>query len=65
VLVLDVAANPEGRRVALLGQGFMPAQDFHVLSPGGDDAPWFPLDGDTVATPFWKPFPWSSLRRFP
>lgn len=65
VLVLDVAANPEGRRVALLGQGFMPAQDFHVLSPGGDDAPWFPLDGDTVATPFWKPFPWTSLRRFP
>ena len=65
VVVLDVAANPEGRRVALLGQGFMPAQDFHVLSPGGDDAPWFPLDGDAVTTPFWKPFPWSSLRRFP
>lgn len=65
VVVLDVAANPEGRRVALLGQGFMPAQDFHVLSPGGDDAPWFALDGDAVTTPFWKPFPWSSLRRFP
>nr|WP_246357691.1 DUF4846 domain-containing protein [Pyxidicoccus fallax] len=67
VMVLDVAANAEGRRVALLGQGFMPAQDFHVLSPGGgeDTAPWFPLEGDAVATPFWKPFPWSSLRRFP
>ncbi len=65
VLVLDVAADGKGRRVALLGQGFMPAQDFHVLSPGGDDAPWFPLDGDAVKTPFWKPFPWSSLRRFP
>jgi hypothetical protein len=65
VLVLDVATNAEGRRVALLGQGFMPAQDFHVLSPGGAEAPWFPLEGDAVATPFWKPFPWSSLRRFP
>ncbi|WP_370644238.1 DUF4846 domain-containing protein [Myxococcus sp. RHSTA-1-4] len=65
VLVLDVAANAEGRRVVLLGQGFMPAQDFHVLSPGGDSAPWFPLEGEAVATPFWKPFPWSSLRRFP
>ncbi len=65
VLVLDVAAAGDGRRVALLGQGFMPAQDFHVLSPGGDDAPWFELSGDTVATPFWRPFPWSSLRRFP
>ena len=58
-------ANAEGHRVALVGQGFMPAQDFHVLSPGGAEAPWFPLEGDAVATPFWKPFPWSSLRRFP
>lgn len=65
VLVLDVAANAEGRRVALLGQGFMPAQDFHVLAPRGGEGAWFPLDGDTVETPFWKPFPWSSLRRFP
>ena len=63
VLVLDVARNVEGKRVALLGQGFIPAQDFHVLSPGGE-GPWFPLDGDTVATPFWKPFAWSSLRRW-
>ncbi|MFP2904328.1 DUF4846 domain-containing protein [Pyxidicoccus sp. 3LFB2] len=65
VLVLDVAVDKKGRRVALLGQGFMPAQDFHVLSAGGDDAPWFALEGDAVTTPFWKPFPWSSLRRFP
>jgi hypothetical protein len=63
VLVLDVARNAEGRRVALLGQGFTPAQDFHVLAPG-KDGPWFSLEGDVVATPFWKPFPWSSLRRF-
>lgn len=64
VLVLDVARDARGRRVALLGQGFIPAQDFHVLSPGGDLAPWFSLDGDTVATPFWKPFPWTALRRW-
>lgn len=63
VLVLDVARNAEGRQVALLGQGFIPAQDFQVLSPGRG-GPWFPLDGETVATPFWKPFPWSALRRF-
>ena len=62
VLVLDVARNEKGERVALLGQGFIPAQDFHVLSPG-EDGPWFSLDGGEVATPFWKPFPWSSLRR--
>jgi hypothetical protein len=62
VLVLDVARNEKGERVALLGQGFIPAQDFHVLSPG-EDGPWFSLDGEEVATPFWKPFPWASLRR--
>lgn len=62
VLVLDVARNAEGERVALIGQGFTPAQDFHVLSPGRS-GPWFSLQADTVDTPFWKPFPWSSLRR--
>ncbi|WP_157774723.1 DUF4846 domain-containing protein [Melittangium boletus] len=51
IQVLDVARDAGGRRVALLGQGYIPAQDFHVLSPGGDTAPWFSLDGDTVDTP--------------
>lgn len=64
VLVLDVARDKTGRAVALLGQGFMPAQSFQVLAaaPG---QPWFALDGSEVATPFWAPFPWSSLRRLP
>jgi hypothetical protein len=62
VLVLDMAVNPAGERVALLGQGFIPAQDFQVLSPG-QDGPWFSLEADAVATPFWKPFPWAALRR--
>ncbi|MCP3103986.1 DUF4846 domain-containing protein [Myxococcus sp. K15C18031901] len=65
VLVLDVATDTAGARVALLGQGFMPAQDFQVLASGAGSSPWFPLDADVVTTPFWKPFPWSSLRRFP
>lgn len=65
VLVLDVAANAAGKKVALLGQGFMPAQDFHVLAAEGETGVWFPLEeGEDVVTPFWKPFPWSSLRRF-
>jgi hypothetical protein len=62
ILILDVAEAPDGRRVALLGQGFMPAQDFHVLRAGA--SAWFSLDGEDVDTPFWPaPFPWSSLRR--
>jgi hypothetical protein len=61
VLILDVAVDDAGHRRALIGQGFMPAQDFHVLATAGD--PWFSLDDDAVATPFWTPFPWSALRR--
>jgi uncharacterized protein DUF4846 len=68
VLILDIAVAGDGRRAALIGQGYMPAQDFHVVADGGDGgggggSAWISLDGDAVATPFWKPFPWSSLRR--
>ncbi|MCU0659155.1 MAG: DUF4846 domain-containing protein [Polyangiaceae bacterium] len=64
VLVLDLARAPDGRRVVLLGQGFMPAQSFHILRDS-EGSPWFairPADG-SINTPFWQPFPWSSLRR--
>jgi hypothetical protein len=63
VLILDVAEGKDGRRAALLGQGYMPAQDFHVLR-GPDGSTWFSLDGDVVATPFWKPFSWRNARRW-
>ena len=64
VLVLDVVDDASGHKLALLGQGFMPAQDFHVLSQR--TGPWFSLDVDAVDTPFWPaPFPWSALRRLP
>lgn len=75
VLVLDLASASDGRRVVLLGQGFMPAQSFQVLHPGkqdpdstpgnvGDSA-WFHVDEAGLATPFWPRFPWTALRRFP
>lgn len=64
VLVLDVATQGD-ERVALLGQSFMPAQNAQVLRPS-DGGPWFRLDPTKdVDTPFWKPFPWGSLRRLP
>jgi hypothetical protein len=62
VIVLDLAQSSDGRRYALLGQGFMPAQNLHVLRSAEGDA-WFSLDASEVRTPFWRPFPWSSLRR--
>ena len=68
VLLLDVATNPDGRRVALIGQGFMPAQEFHVVrSSSALDGVWFLLprgeDGQ-VATPSWRPFGGGELWRF-
>ncbi len=70
VVVLDVAEDSDGRRVALLGQGFMPAQELHVLKGSGDrvlDGVWFLLpDGShkQLKTPSWKAFDASDLRRF-
>jgi hypothetical protein len=65
VLVLDMARAPDGRRVVLLGQSYMPAQSYHVLRPAPGEV-WFAVDpsSEGIQTPFWPdPFPWSSLRR--
>ena len=72
VMILDVAANAAGERVALIGQGFMPAQEFHVVRSGADaaiDGVWFrlPAPGDpeaTIDTPSWRPFRRAEARRF-
>lgn len=58
VLVLDMAVNPRtGRKIFLLGQSFMPAQDFHVLKNPGDAelSPWYDLAfGPVLDTPEWR-----------
>lgn len=60
VLVLDVAWSRE-KIWALVGQGFMPAMDFHLCP--GPDAGWFHVHGDYLET---SPLavPWSGHRRF-
>lgn len=64
ILILDLAEDAQGKRVALLGQGYMPAQDFQVLNAPGSSGPWFSFEVDEVDTPFWPaPFPWSSVHR--
>lgn len=66
VVVLDVAKDEAGRFALLLGQSYMPAQSVQVLRPEAT-SPWFvvaPTD-ETVTTPFWRPFPITSLRRLP
>lgn len=65
VVILDLARNADGKLRALIGQGFMPAQDLHVLR-AADGSPWFALDPQAagVTTPLWRPFGWKDLRRF-
>lgn len=68
VLVLDVARDARGRRYVLLGQSYMPAQDFHVLA-NPDDAklsPWYRADTleSGLQTPEWGPFYSKDLKRF-
>jgi len=65
VLVLDLAESADGQLYALLGQSYMPAQNVHVLKPPGGGTWWTLELGEPVATPFWRPFPWESLRRLP
>jgi hypothetical protein len=59
VMILDIARHPDGRRVALLGQGFLPAREFSVIKnthPRVLDGVWFLLPdagGETLAAPPW------------
>ena len=69
VVLLDVAESGDGRRVALIGQGYMPAEELHVLGAGAPatvDGLWFVLPGPdgALVTPSWRPFSRASARRF-
>ncbi len=69
VMLLDVAEGADGRRAALVGQGFMPAEELHVLTRVGADVldgVWFvlPTGGGVLDTPSWRPFSRADARRF-
>jgi hypothetical protein len=68
VIVLDVAEGA-GRRYLLIGQSFMPAQQFHVVRNLQDAAlsPWYDesaLDKGGLKTPEWTPFLRSQVHKF-
>lgn len=67
VIVLDVVKNAEGVRLGLLGQGFMPAEDIHILrSPLAVEGVWFRLpsrEDEVLPTPSWRPFAADARRR--
>lgn len=68
VIVVDMAENKEkGKKVFLLAQSYMPAQDIHVLKNPTDKtlSPWYDMDfGSTLYTPEWT-FYKKELKRFP
>jgi hypothetical protein len=68
VIVVDVAVNPStGKKIFLLAQSFMPAQEIHVLMNPSDTKmnPWYEVDpnAEQIKTPEWD-FYTDELRRF-
>lgn len=65
VMVVDVCESADGKKAFLLGQGYMPAQEFHLLkNPLHEDDPWYYVD--EVSYPLWTPecsFKKGSFRR--
>jgi hypothetical protein len=66
-IVVDMAASRQtGKKVFLLAQSYMPAQDVHVLRNPSDSNldPWYPADfGEILRTPDWV-FAKNELMRF-
>ena len=55
VMILDQVQNAEGQNLYLLGQSFMPSQEFHVLkNPASESSPWYNLQPPIILTPEWR-----------
>ncbi len=67
VTVVDVAKDKKtGKKIFLVAQSYMPAQDIHILkNPNNSDlSPWYSEDfGEVLKTPEWD-FSKKALRRF-
>lgn len=67
VIVVDMAVNEgTGKKLFLLAQSYMPAQDIHILKNPTNSrlSPWYELDfGEALNTPEWT-FGESDLKRF-
>lgn len=54
ILVVDIAENEIGEKCYLLAQGYMPAQEFHILNnPSTEKCPWYYAEdfNETIRTP--------------
>ena len=56
VIVVDMAVNSSGKKIFLLAQSYMPAQDIHILNNpmSPEFSPWYELnDNSLIYTPEW------------
>ena len=56
MLVVDMAVNKAGKKIILLSQSYMPAQDIHlVMNPEYPKiSPWYIVDNEAdIITPEW------------
>jgi hypothetical protein len=66
VVVVDVAVNAAGKKIFLLAQSYMPAQDIHILkNPANPDSnPWYEVNNNPIVdTPEWT-FVQKQLKRW-
>ncbi len=65
VMIIDICQNEQGEKAFLLAQGYMPAQEFHILkNPNHEDDPWYYVN--EIEYPLHTPeytFSEGSLRR--
>jgi hypothetical protein len=70
VMILDVATKDGSPPIGIVAQGFMPAQEFHIIKGNGRHVidNWFALpttEEQALTIPNWKPFFRKDLYRFP
>lgn len=65
MMIADVCENADGSKAFLLAQGYMPAQQFHLVkNPASEEDPWY--YAEEITYPFQTPeytFPGGSLKR--
>jgi len=64
VMVIDLSREEKSQKmIMLLGQSYMPSQEFHVLRSPDDISPWYYVKDEVLVTPEWT-FDKGSLMRF-
>jgi hypothetical protein len=57
MIIVDVAINKEGKKIFMLAQSYMPAQDIHIVKNPVNEklSPWYEAGEEAmIITPEWK-----------